>query len=136
MEVHCPHLPLIVHLGNGALGYCLRDGHLLVAELILGIAALEVDQVEAIVVAPSHYRVALRRAPHLELVEDSLVLDHLAQLRLQPLVQDHRVHRLLRVRYVPDLHREVVSTHDVLSVLGELCRGDVGNQINQVVLRA
>lgn len=55
VEVHRPHLPFIVHFRNGALGYCLGNSHLLIVQFVLGIAALQVNQMETVIIAASHY---------------------------------------------------------------------------------
>lgn len=60
MEIHCPYLPLIIHLRNGRFSYCLAYCHLLIAQLILGITTLEINEMEIIIVATCHYGTTLR----------------------------------------------------------------------------
>ena len=59
---------------------------------------------EAVVVAARENGVCLAADPHAKLVVNAFVLDHIAQLGLESLVENDTAHRFFGVADIPDLH--------------------------------
>lgn len=135
MKIHSSCLFGIVHSAQSrTLPHHLpRYGTLLVIQLVLGVGAVEVHHVEVVVVAPGRQGVTVRGNHCRKLVENRLVLKHLAQLPLQPLVQTNRRYRLLGVADVPDLDCQEISRNHVLALLGKLPRRITPQQLRQEV---
>lgn len=89
VEVHRRCLAQVVHLvDRHRLAHRPRVGGLLVAQLILNVP-LAINQVKTVVIVAGEDCSPVRRYAHSEPILHTVVLEHIAQLTLQPLLNHH-----------------------------------------------
>lgn len=88
---------------------------------------------EIVAVWPRQQGRTVSRSTKSELVENALVLHHLPQLRLIPLIEKNCSHWLFGAAKVPELDWQAIPRNDVLTVSDELSIAVTGKQLVNVV---
>jgi hypothetical protein len=104
VEIHCGCLTLIIHFAEGsafAYQHWFADGAFLVVEFVLGVVAIEIDEVEVVVVISSDDGVTVGRGSYIEPIENAFILDHIAQLTFEGFLYGDGVDWFFGVAYVP-----------------------------------
>lgn len=86
---------------------------------------------KVIIVASGHDILCIAREDNLELIKDAVVFVRVTQARAQMFVDGNGLHGLPLHVDIPDLHRQVVSGHDVPAVMGESHVGDGGDDFGK-----
>lgn len=112
VEVHCGGFTLVVHFGQGRAFSC-KDGFaesgFFVVEFVLGIGAIEIDEMEVVVVVSCEDGVAIGRGSEVEAIEDALVFDHITEFAFEGLLNGDAANWLLGVADVPYFESEIVT---------------------------
>ena len=88
---------------------------------------------ESVVIVPSYHCVGVLRSREMEFVENTVVLEDIAQLRFQGLLDCDRGNGLVIFGDIPDFDRQIVPAYDVATIVDEkkvrVARDHLGEKI-------